>query len=186
MKSPFTGGNVIKKSKQETFTFRNEKYNVKRSYFLCEDTGKTFSTAEVDDKLMEDVYSLYRERHAIPSPVKLKELRDKYGLSAHIMSKIAGIGINQYGLYEKGEMPTVVVGHRLAALFDRESFLKSIDASSLRLGKDYRKVREKVETYAEPHFFNLRKDRYAQFSELIPVNNTSLVYQCKKSRWGKY
>ena len=34
MISPFTGGNVTKKYKFETFTFRNEKFNVKRYYYV--------------------------------------------------------------------------------------------------------------------------------------------------------
>ena len=49
MISPFTGGNVTKTYKFETFTFRNEKFNVKRYYYVCNDTGRSFSDSEVDD-----------------------------------------------------------------------------------------------------------------------------------------
>ena len=49
MKSPFTGGNVTKQFKYETYTFRNEKYTVKRFYYQCVDTGRSFSNAEVDE-----------------------------------------------------------------------------------------------------------------------------------------
>lgn len=67
MKSPFTGGNVTKLFKEETYTFRNEKYIVKRYYFRCDETGKTFTNADVDNLVMEDLYSQYRQRHGIPS-----------------------------------------------------------------------------------------------------------------------
>lgn len=184
MKSPFTGGNVTKLFKYETYTFRNEKYKVKRIYYQCEDTGRTFSNAEVDDKAMTDLYAQYRERHGIPSPSDLKMLRDRYGLSAHIMSKIAGIGINQYGLYENGEMPTLAIGLLLASLFDKSSLLKSIDSARERLGKDYYRVKDMVESYAEPVSYPIEKIYYVDFEEIMPLAFPSIAISMKNSRWA--
>ena len=174
---------MMKKTKTETFTFRNETFVVERCYFQCEDSGRTFTNAEVDDQALNEVYSQYRERHGIPSPALLKELRGRYGLSAHVMSRIAGIGVNQYGLYENGEMPTLVVGHKLASLFDKQTMLRSVDSSCRRLGKDYPKVRAKVESYVEPQVFDLRRDYYPEFDEVLPFAFQSLSYQCRKARW---
>lgn len=183
MKSPFTGGKAKKKVKSETFSFRNERYTVKRYYYQCQDTGKIFSNAEVDDKIMKDVYNQYRERHGIPAPSELRKLRDTYGISAHIMSKIAGIGINQYGLYENGEMPTEVIGHRLSELFDKKALLKSIDKASVKLGKDYIRIKANVESYSEPKSFSLTKVFYGDYSEIKPFAYLFQVYHIKKSRW---
>ena len=184
MKSPFTGGNVTKHFKYETYTFRKERYTVKRFYYQCVDTGRTFSNAEVDDKVMADLYSQYRERHGIPSPSDLKSLRDKYGLSAHIMSKIAGIGINQYGLYEKGEMPTLSIGLRLASLFDRTSLIKSIENARGKLGKDYARVKNLVESYSEPISYSIEKVYYNDFDEIMPLDFPSIALSMKNSRWA--
>lgn len=186
MRSPFSGGSATKKSKTETFTFRGESYTVTRYYYQCDDTGKTFSNAEVDNMAMEDLYRQYRERHGIPSPEQLKFLRDKYGLSGHIMSKIAGIGVNQYGLYENDEMPSIVIGQRLSSLFDKNNLLKAIDSASHKLGKDYLKVKRKVEGFAEPQVFNLRRDYYPQFDEALPLTYPSISYKCRKARWATY
>lgn len=183
MRSPFTGGTATKLSKDETYTFRNEKYIVKRYYFQCDETGRTFTNAQVDNLVMEDLYSQYRQRHGIPSPSELKSLRDKYGLSAHTMSKIAGIGINQYGLYENGEMPTPVIGKTLASLFNKDSLLKQINIASTKLGKNYLKVKNKVDSYIEPRVFRLKKDFYPQFSETVLLSSQSTTYSCKKARW---
>lgn len=183
MKSPFTGGNATKLFKDEIYTFRNEKYIVKRYYFQCDETGKTFTNAEVDNLVMEDLYNQYRQRHNIPSPSELKILREKYGLSAHTMSKIAGIGINQYGLYENGEMPTPVIGKTLASLFDKDILLQHIDSASTKLGKDYLKVKNKVNSYIEPRVFSLKKDFYHQFSETVRLSSRSTTYSYKKARW---
>ena len=184
MKSPFTGGNVTILFKYETYTFRNERYTVKRFYYRCNDTGRTFSNAEVDDKAMADLYAQYRERHGIPSPSALKDLRDKYGLSAHIMSKIAGIGINQYGLYENGEMPTLAIGLRLASLLDRSSLLKSIDSARERLGKDYTRVKYLVESYAEPVSYPIDIVYYNDFEEIMQLTYPSIAMSMKNSRWA--
>ncbi len=184
MKSPFTGGNVTKHFKYETYTFRNEKYTVKRFYYQCVDTGRTFSNAEVDDDVMADLYVQYRERHGIPSPFDLKNLREKYGLSAHVMSKIAGIGINQYGLYEKGEMPTLAIGLRLASLFDRVSLLKSIENARGKLGKDYTRVKNLVESYSEPVSYPIKKEYYIDFEEIVPLAFPYFALSMKNSRWA--
>lgn len=184
MKSPYTGGSVVKQFKSETYTFRKEKYTVKRCYFQCVDTGKTFSNAEVDGKVMEDLYAQYRERHNIPAPDQLKELRKKYGFSAHIMSKIAGIGVNQYGLYENGEMPTIVVGQKLSTLFEKSSLLKSIDSSREKLGKDYGRVREKVESYVEPFALSIKNEYYSDFAEIQPLRFSSMALSIRRSQWA--
>jgi putative zinc finger/helix-turn-helix YgiT family protein len=182
MKSPFTGGKVTKKVKYETYTFRKEKYTVKRYYFQCNDTGKTFSNAKVDDKVMENVYSQYREHHGIPSPSELKGLREKYGLSAHSMSKIAGIGVNQYGLYENGEMPTPLVGQKLSSLFDKETLLDNV--RNANLGKGYFRVEEKIESYPGPKTFPLAKIFYGDFKEIISLKSSSIALSIKKPRWA--
>lgn len=184
MKSPFTGGNVTKLFKYETYTFRKEKYTVKRYYYQCIDTGRTFSNADADDMVMNDLYAQYRERHGIPSPCNLKDLRDRYGLSAHVMSKIAGIGINQYGLYENGEMPTLAIGLRLASLFDRSSLLKSIESARERLGKDYSRVKYLVDSYADPVSYPIERVLYADFEEIQPLSLLSLSMPMRSSRWA--
>ncbi len=186
MKSPSTDGNVKKLFKFETFTFRKEKYTVKRFYYQRIDTGKTFSNAEVDNMVIEELYTQYRERHGIPSPANLNCLRTKYGFSAHIMSKIAGIGINQYGLYENGEMPSLVIGMRLASLFDKASLLRSIDNSKGKLGKDYARVRKAVESYEEPVSYYLRKDYYSDYEEIMPLAFPSIAMPMRNPRWATY
>lgn len=100
------------------------------------------------------------------------------------MSKIAGIGINQYGLYENGEMPTLAIGLRLASLFDRSSLIKSIDSARVRLGKDYSRVKELVESYTEPVSYSIEKVYYIDFEEIMPSASPSIAMSIKNSRWA--
>lgn len=187
MISPFTGGKVTKKHKLETFTFRKEKFTVKRYYFVCNDTGREFTNEEVDEQVFTDICKQYRERHRIPSPEMLKDLRSEYGFSAHIMSKIAGMGINQYGLYENGEMPTIAMGQKLALLFDKRTLLECIDKAEPKLGKNYSKVREAVETYVEQTSIPLAKKTYKDFFETLQTTLFSKeISTGKKARWSTY
>lgn len=66
MKSPLTGGRVYIVEDIEDWDFRNEKYSVHVSYYICEDTGREFTTTEQDEKTFDDLYSQYRKRHNIP------------------------------------------------------------------------------------------------------------------------
>ena len=187
MISPFTGGKVTKKHKLETFTFRKEKFTVKRFYFVCNDTGREFTNNDVDTQVFNDIYKQYRERHGIPSPERLKDLRNKYGFSAHIMSKIAGMGINQYGLYENGEMPTIAMGQKLTLLFDKKSLLECIDKARPKLGKSYLKIRATVEAFNEPQIVPMAKVFYRDFTEIVQSLICSKVEAIdRKPRWATY
>lgn len=187
MISPFTGGKVTRKHKLETFTFRKEKFTVKRFYFVCNDTGREFTNNDVDTQVFNDIYKQYRERHGIPSPERLKDLRNKYGFSAHIMSKIAGMGINQYGLYENGEMPTIAMGQKLTLLFDKISLLECIDKAQPKLGKSYLKIRATVEALNEPQIVPMAKVFYRDFTEIVQSLICSKVEAIdRKPRWATY
>ena len=187
MISPFTGGKVTRKHKLETFTFRKEKFTVKRFYFVCNDTGREFTNNDVDTQVFNDIYKQYRERHGIPSPERLKDLRSKYGFSAHIMSKIAGMGINQYGLYENGEMPTIAMGQKLTLLFDKKSLPECIDKAQPKLGKSYLKIRATVEAFNEPQIVPMAKVFYRDFTEIVQSLICSKVEAIdRKPRWATY
>jgi transcriptional regulator with XRE-family HTH domain len=187
MISPFTGGKVTRKHKLETFTFRKEKFTVKRFYFVCNDTGREFTNNDVDTQVFNDIYKQYRERHGIPSPERLKDLRSKYGFSAHIMSKIAGMGINQYGLYENGEMPTIAMGQKLTLLFDKKSLLECIDKAQRKLGKSYLKIRATVEAFNEPQIVPMAKVFYRDFTEIVqPLICSKVEAIDRKPRWATY
>ena len=70
-------------------------------------SGESFTTTELDVFNLNQVYNKYREKHNIPFPDQIMELRKKYKLSASVMSKILGFGINSYRNYENGEVPSI-------------------------------------------------------------------------------
>lgn len=122
MKSPFTGGVVNLKCENSELTYRKEKFQTFQTYYVCEDTGETFTTDELDEINLKFVHNEYRLKYGIPFPDEIKSTRKKYGLSASKMAVILGFGDNQYRLYENGDMPSVANGKVLTAIKDVEFF----------------------------------------------------------------
>ena len=81
---------------------------------------------------MEQVYRQYRERHGIPSPEDIKAIRLKYRVSAAKMSRILGLGANQYRLYEAGEMPSLSNARLITLIAEKDNFekLKTLEEDS--------------------------------------------------------
>ncbi len=85
--------------------FRKEEFEFVHHAFLCEETNEQFTTTELDNLNVFQVYNQYREKHNIPFPEEIKAIREKYGVSAVKMAEILGFGTNSYRLYEDGEVP---------------------------------------------------------------------------------
>lgn len=125
--------------------FRGEMFSYEHSFYRCNQTGIDFTTSELDDQSINQVYSQYRMKYGIPTPEEILATRKKYGLSAARMSEILGMGINQYRLYEAGEMPSQAVGKVLKSIEDPYIFrfylMNSIHQFSV---KEFEKLKGKV------------------------------------------
>ncbi len=146
MKSPFTGGTVSLKCENTELIYRKEKFEIVQIYYLCEDTGETFTTDELDEINIKFVHNEYRLKYGIPFPDEIKAIRNRYGLSASKMAVILGFGDNQYRLYENGDMPSVANGKVLTAIKDVE-FFRNLFISSINQFEEleFVKIKEKLD-----------------------------------------
>ena len=146
MKSPFTGGAVSLKYENSELIYRKEQFETVQIYYLCEDTGETFTTDELDEINIKFVHNEYRLKYGIPFPDEIKSIRNRYGLSASKMAVILGFGDNQYRLYENGDMPSVANGKVLTAIKDVE-FFKNLFLNSINQfdETDFFKIKEKLD-----------------------------------------
>lgn len=160
MKSPFTGGNVILQQENAELMFRKERFQYVYLYYLCEDTKERFTTSDIDEINITQVYNQYRIKYGIPFVDEIKHIRKMYGLSASKMSEILGFGNNQYRLYENGDMPSEANGKLISSIkepsifkvfvenakhqFDSREFDKII--SKLNMAMEHKKdnVNEKI------------------------------------------
>ena len=89
-----------------TITFRKEEFSYIHTGIIDEE-GEMWTTTEMDEANIFQVYNQYRVKHGIPFPGEISGIREHYGLSAAKMAQILGFGINQYRMYEDGEVPSV-------------------------------------------------------------------------------
>lgn len=143
MESPFTGGKVTMHFEPKHVEFRKDTFEINQLYYKCADTKEEFTTDELDQVNVNQLYNQYRVKYGLPFPEEIKEIREQYELSASKMSEILGLGINSYRQYESGDIPTIANGRLTLAAKDPEEFIKFLDASkSILSEKEYLKFKK--------------------------------------------
>lgn len=146
MKSPFTGGETQLMRESREMIFRKEKFGYIAHYYECLDTYEQFTTRELDELNLIQVYNQYRVKYGIPFPDEISAIRNAYGLSALKMSEILGLGANQYRLYENGEMPSETIGKILKSVRNPITFADYVrNAEHQFCRTDYDKILSKAE-----------------------------------------
>ncbi len=160
MKSPYTGKEMDKVYEKRTWKFRGEEYEYVHAAWLCADSGEMFTTDEMDDAGYVQVVNQYRAKYGIPFTDEIIDVRKKYGVSAAKMSQILGIGVNQWRLYEGGEVPNLSNGRMIRAIMNPNVFLEYVRASKPLLGEsEYGKLESSI---------------------------SSVVDESKKNEWDRY
>lgn len=65
IKSPFTGGNVTLHQELSELTFRQKKLQYVHLFYECDDTKEHFTTTELDELNVNQVYKQYRAKYGI-------------------------------------------------------------------------------------------------------------------------
>lgn len=163
MKSPITGKDMTLCKEDRVLKFRKEEFSVRYHYYHCEDTGESFTSTELDELNLQQVYNQYREKHNLPFPDDIKDIRLKYGLSAAKMSAVLGFGVNSYRNYENGEVPSHSNGKLIQLASDPVHFKNLVEISESLNGKEKDKLLRKVEKLIdqeEENFFSLEVEKY--------------------------
>lgn len=147
MKSPFTGKEMKRVYEKRTWNFRGEQYEYEHIAWLCEDSGEQFTDDESDTAGFVQVTNQYRAKYGIPYTDEIIAVRQRYGISAAKMSLILGVGINQYRLYEQGEVPSVSNGRMIRSIMNPKVMLEMVESSKNELSvSEYEKIISKVQT----------------------------------------
>jgi uncharacterized phage-associated protein len=145
MKSPFTGKEMKRVYERRTWNFRGEQYEYEHIAWLCEDSGEQFTDDESDTAGFIQVTNQYRAKYGIPYTDEIIAVRQRYGISAAKMSLILGIGVNQYRLYEQGEVPNVSNGRMIRSIMNPKVMLEMVESSKNVLSvSEYEKIIGKV------------------------------------------
>ncbi|WP_026836964.1 type II toxin-antitoxin system antitoxin SocA domain-containing protein [Gillisia sp. JM1] len=136
MKSPITGKEMSLQKKEEIITFRKEEFNYLHFNYLCEDSGENFSTTELDELNINQVYNQYRDKHNLPFLDEIKYFREKLDIPASKMSQILGFGANSFRNYEKGEVPSLANGNLIKLVINDVNQFKNLVKSNDEISLD--------------------------------------------------
>jgi uncharacterized phage-associated protein len=131
MNSPITGQPMELVKEKRTLEFRREKFEIVYQYFRCNETGEGFVNVTLGDLNLGQVYNAYRAKHNIPFQEEIRDIRSRYDLPATTMSQILGFGVNQYGLYEKGEIPSETNARIIQMAAWPEDFRRLVELSDV-------------------------------------------------------
>jgi uncharacterized phage-associated protein/DNA-binding transcriptional regulator YiaG len=150
MKSPFTGGKAVLRQEDSELVFRKEKFKFTYLYYQCEDTKERFTTTEIDEINLSQVYNQYRIKYGIPFPDEIRKIRKAYDLPASKMSEILGFGENQYRLYENGDIPSETNGKILNSIKRPDVFMLFVENARNQFeAKDYERILSKLKKAME-------------------------------------
>jgi len=91
-------------TRDETQTYRGEEFTFRAKATVCPHCGEEFLMAESHDYNLHTLQAMYRERHNLLTPDKIRSIRAKYGLSAKSFSKVLGLGEISITRYENGSV----------------------------------------------------------------------------------
>lgn len=164
MKSPFANCEAHIVHEQRTIKFRGDEYAYVYSCYECEQTKERFTTTEMDEENVQQVYRQYRTKYGIPNSEEIAGLKEKYGVSAARLSLILGFGENQISNYIDGEVPNKANGKTLSAIKDPRVFIRYVDLAKEQL---------KASTY-EKLMYSLQKMIHS-YSSVEVGEHSSLV-----------
>jgi len=138
MKSPITGKKMTLQNEKSILVFRKEEFEYNHKSYFCEDSGESFTTTKLDEFNLNQVYNKYRDKHNVPFTEEIREFREKYSFSYTDISKILGLGVNSYGNYEKGEVPSLANAALLKAIINSLGTLKGLIKSNNEISESQR------------------------------------------------
>ena len=138
MKSPITGKEMTLQNEKSILVFRKEEFEYNHKSYFCEDSSESFTTTELDEFNLNQVYNKYRDKHNVPFTEEIREFREKYSFSYTDISKILGLGVNSYSNYEKGEVPSLANAALLKAIINSLGTLKGLIKSNNEISESQR------------------------------------------------
>ncbi|MBS3944388.1 MAG: DUF4065 domain-containing protein [Melioribacter sp.] len=169
MKCAFCNGDANLHVEKTIIKYRKEDFNIHKLFYKCEMCKEQFTTNELDDVNINQVYNQYREKYQIPFPKQLTHIRERYGLSASKMAEVLGFGVNIYRNYENGEVPNISNGTLLNLIRMPEEFKKVVmSKKNIFSENQFDKLIDKLNRLIEKEKSNNYLDRIILDENLIP------------------
>jgi putative zinc finger/helix-turn-helix YgiT family protein len=98
------GGTRVER-REESYPVNGEDTTVSAHIRVCCQCGQDLFDRNLDSKNLQTAFDLYRRRHNIISPLKIRAMRERYGLSQRSLGALLGWGEVTIHRYEHGSLP---------------------------------------------------------------------------------
>ena len=172
---------------KKTMEFRKESFEIMYHYYQCEETGEEFVDERIGDLNLDQVYNAYRAKHKLPFTEEIKKIRSQYDLPATALSEILGLGVNQYRLYEGGDIPSETNARLIQLAANPDEFLRLVELSDAVQGRQKEKLLKRIaELKAGVNPWDLTREKMLGVtmpSEFNGFRNTSPEKAYHMVRW---
>lgn len=101
---------------------------------------------ELENENLKKIYNQYREKHSLLTPNRIKETREKYGVSQRAFSRILGWGEVTIHRYETGALQDRSHNDALVLLENPDNMKKLLENNRNQINsKDYIKIKENLQ-----------------------------------------
>lgn len=90
--------------KEEAFAVKGDKVSVLSSVLVCPKCKNEIFDEDLDEANLQAAYNEYRKKRDLLLPSKIKEIREKYGLSQRALGRLLEWGEITMNRYESGEI----------------------------------------------------------------------------------
>lgn len=136
----------------ETWNVRGTEISVKGKMNYCPSCDSLFLD-EAYDRLQEAAYRSYREKHCLMSSDEIRGIREGYGFSQELFSRILGIGVASLRRYEGGSLQTPAIDTVLHSAKTPKSLMVLFERNQRDLSaSEIESVRHKLERLVKNSF----------------------------------
>ncbi|CAH8718482.1 DUF4065 domain-containing protein [Paenibacillus thiaminolyticus] len=130
--------------REARYTFRKEPFDIIEQYMKCNICGNDVTDEKLGTETLKKLSQAYENKHSINAE-SIKELRQQFGLTQSLFSKILNMGIATIKRYESGSSsPSTTQIHVLKLLKNNpESILKFYEENKVRLTSEEQHAVEK-------------------------------------------
>jgi len=140
----FNNSKIIKR--KATYRIKGEPIEILEKVRTNLKNNEEIFDEELENKNLENIYNQYRKKHSLLTPNRIKETREKYGVSQRAFSRILGWGEVTINRYETGALQDRAHNDALVLLESPDNMKILLENNKNKINrKDYISIKENLQ-----------------------------------------
>lgn len=157
----------------ETYPVKGEPTTVEAQVCVCPDCKNDVWVTEYDEANLERANNVYKKKHGLLLPSRIKQIREGYGLTQTAFSKILGFGEKTIARYENGYIQDEAHNNLLLLVSDVDNFCDL-----------YRRQKGKLTTAEQRQFEGKVRRDYGVWNMDYTLSDEDDYYMCTEDKNG--